>query len=223
MRKRATFLSLAALCAPSGNQGYAPQLPSSFAAAVTNRYFPLIPGTALTYAGGGETNTVEVLSTTRLVHGVVATVVRDRVFVNGSLIEETFDWYAQDPAGNVWYLGEDSKEYRKGELISTAGSWEWGKGGALPGIIMWSDPGAHLGAGYRQEYLKGEAEDWGKVVALNQSVKVPFGRRDDCVKIEEWSPLEPGRGYKFYCPGIGMMLETSQSGGERSRLTSRTP
>ncbi|MEW6747560.1 MAG: hypothetical protein AB1486_32920 [Planctomycetota bacterium] len=31
------------------------------------------------------------------------TIVVDRVFVDSELIEETFDWFAQDVDGNVWY------------------------------------------------------------------------------------------------------------------------
>ena len=41
-------------------------------------------------------------------------------------------------AGNVWYLGEDSKEILNGQVLNTEGSWEWGKDGALPGKFMWS-------------------------------------------------------------------------------------
>ena len=46
------------------------------------------------------------------------------------LLENTLDWYAQDTAGNIWYLGEDTKEYEDGMLVSTAGSFEHGVDGA---------------------------------------------------------------------------------------------
>jgi hypothetical protein len=42
--------------------------------------------------------------------GVATTVVHDQAFVKGELVEDTFDWFAQDSAGNVWYVGEDTKE-----------------------------------------------------------------------------------------------------------------
>jgi len=45
------------------------------------------------------------------------------------LVEETYDRYAQDKDGNVWYL-EDSKKIEDGEVVSTAGSWEAGVDGA---------------------------------------------------------------------------------------------
>jgi hypothetical protein len=153
-----------------------------------------------------------VLSATRVVNGVVATAVRDRVYIDDQLVEDTEDWYAQDVAGNVWYLGEDSKEIRNGQVDSRAGSWQWGQDGALPGIIMWANPAAHLNEEYRQEYLRGEAEDWGKVVATSQTVTVPHGTLTGCIKTEDWNGLEPDEvESKFYCPNIGFVLETFES------------
>lgn len=200
---------------------YTPELPAEWAAAVSNPYFPLVPGTTYEYSGqtedGLETITVEVLATTRMVNGVTATVVRDRVFLESSLIEDTYDWYAQDAAGNVWYLGEDSREIRNGQVISTAGSWEWGVDGALPGIIMWADPAAHIGQAYRQEFYRRKAEDWGKVVAVGQTVTVPFGTLTDCIKTEDWSGLESDSlEDKYYCPQIGVTLEVHED--ERVQL-----
>ena len=42
--------------------------------------------------------------------------------------------------GNVWYLGEDTKEYKDGQVSSTKGSWEHGVDGAYAGIIMPAKP-----------------------------------------------------------------------------------
>jgi hypothetical protein len=116
---------------------------------------------------------------------VIATVVWDREWLNDALIEETYDWYAQDKEGNVWYLGEDSKEYENGKAANSKGSWEAGVDGAKPGIIMKGDP--KIGDSYRQEYLKGKAEDMADVVALSESVAVPFGTFTDCLKTRDWS------------------------------------
>ena len=200
---------------------YDPDIPATWAAAVDNPLFPLLQGTIYQF-GGAEDIKVEVTGT-RVVNGVTATEVRDRVFVNGELVEDTFDWYAQDPDGNVWYLGEDTKEYEYGQVVSTAGSWEWGVGGALPGIIMYADPAAHLGERYRQEYLAGVAEDFGKVTATNVSVTVPFGSLTGCVRTEDTSGLEPGlKEVKTYCPGLGNVLTAQPDGSDRVELTGVT-
>ena len=77
---------------------------------------------------------------TKVILGVTCTVVDDKVWLDGELIEATLDWYTQDIDGNVWYMGEDSKEYEDGKVESTEGSWEAGVDGAKPGIIMMSNP-----------------------------------------------------------------------------------
>ena len=192
--------------------------PANFVVGVTNPLFPLVPGTTFSFAGdtedGRETILVEVLDQTRNVQGITAAVVRDRVYLDGSLIEDTYDWYAQDTDGNVWYLGEDSKEIEDGRVVSTAGSWEAGVDGALPGIIMWADPAAHVGEEYFQEYFPGTAMDKGKVVAVNLGVQVPAGSFTGCVETEDWNPLEPGvTERKFYCPNLGFVKEMKVRGG----------
>jgi hypothetical protein len=53
-----------------------------------------------------ERNEVIVTDETRIVPGVTTTVVWDRVWRDNGLIEETYDWYAQDRGGNVWYSGD---------------------------------------------------------------------------------------------------------------------
>lgn len=197
---------------------YEPEIPGAWAPAVTNPLFPLSPGTTYTFRGetedGIETTAVEVYGDTKTIMGVVATVVRDRVYLDGALVEDTWDWYAQDTDGNVWYLGEDSREIENGEVVGTGGSWEWGVNGALPGIIMWADPGAHVGEEYRQEYYRRKAEDWGKVAATNESVTVPYGSFDGCLKTEEWNALEKDtREAKWYCPQVGFVKEITLQGG----------
>ena len=212
--------------AASTTQAVLPTFPDAdqFVAVVDNPYYPLIPGTTFEYRTetdeGVETNTVEVTSDTKVILGVTATVVHDQVFLDGELTEDTFDWYAQDTQGTIWYLGEQSCEVEDGECVSTEGSWEAGVDGALPGIIMWADPEAHQGQTYRQEYLPGSAEDVAKVIGTNASVETPYGSFSGCLETMDWSPLEsPSREHKFYCPGTGLVMEVAPSeGNERSVL-----
>ncbi|TFG47828.1 MAG: hypothetical protein E4H38_07485 [Gemmatimonadales bacterium] len=204
---------------------YNPDIPTAWAPSVTNQWFVLEPGAIATFAAvtaeGAESTSVEVLPATRDVNGVTATAVLDRVLLDGSLIEETYDWYAQDIDGNVWYLGEDSKEYDNGMVVSSAGSWEWGVGGALPGIIMWADPSAHIGEAYRQEYDKGNAEDWAKVLRVGETITVPAGTYTGCIKTEDWNGLSSGREHKYYCSSLGVVLEIGKRGnGTRTELVS---
>lgn len=221
----ATWCALAPLgCSgddPLGPQDYDPDIPTQWSASVTNPFFPLAPGSHRVYESddGAEMVVIDVLAAPRDVNGVSATVVHDRVFEAGELVEETFDWYAEDADGNVWYLGEDSREIEDGQVVSTTGSWEWGVDGALPGIYMWAAPVDHLGEEYRQEYAAGVAEDWGKVVEVGRDVSVPAGDFAGCVHTEDWNGLDSGpRENKYYCSGIGPTLEV-EPGGTRVELT----
>ena len=226
-RRRAAVLTIAMATLGCGggptSPPYDPVIPTSWAPTVSHPFFPLIPGTRSDFraetSNGVETSRVEVLSETRTIMGVTATIVHDQVFLDGSLTEDTFDWFAQDADGNVWYLGEDTRELDHGQLTRTEGSWEWGVAGALPGVVMWADPSAHMAEEYRQEYLKGVAEDLAVVVGLDETVQVPAGSLSGCLRTRERNALESGSTeYKYYCRDVGTVLETDGSGGERNEL-----
>ena len=183
-----------------------------------NDFFPLVALKTYTYEGTDEDNesvTVEeaYLDETKVVMGVTCRVVRAREWVDDELVEDTFDWYAQDHHGNVWYFGEDTKEYEDGSVVSSEGSWEAGVDGALPGLIM---PASLIpGLWYRQEYYKGHAEDVGQIVGLDRSVTVPYGTFDNCLQTAEWNLLEPGVvEYKYYAPGVGLVKVEAAKGEE---------
>jgi len=198
--------------------------PTNFSGhAVDNPWFPLTPGTTLVYKGTKDgksgTDIFHVTHRTRLVAGVRATVVEDTTTLNGRISEHTFDWYAQDDHGNVWYVGERTAEYsRDGKVTSTEGSWEAGVNGAQPGIFMPAHP--HVGDTFRQEFLAGEAEDHFRIMTLDGSRTVPYGSFDGVMRTREWTPLEPGvRDAKYYVKGIGEIEETAVRGPvERFRL-----
>jgi hypothetical protein len=203
---------------PGDGGAYRPALdPATVAARVDNPYLPFLPGAHWVYEGtsseGDERTEVTVLDERRRVMGLDAVVVRDTVSVDGAVIEDTYDWYAQDADGNVWYVGEDTAEYEDGEVVSTEGSWEAGVDGALPGVVMWADPQA--GQAYRQEYFPGQAEDMAQVLATGQRVDVAGRAYDDVIVIREWNPLEPGVvEEKSYAPGVGPVLEAQTEGGD---------
>ncbi|NIN71023.1 MAG: hypothetical protein GTO46_03615 [Gemmatimonadetes bacterium] len=206
--------------AQEATQAYAPAIDAArFVTNVDNQYFPLVPGTTFVYEtpDGGERVEVIVTEETKTIMGVTCMVVMSHEFEDGELVEETADWYAQDMDGNVWYFGEDTKEYEDGEVVSTAGSWEAGVDGAQPGIIMKGAPA--VGQSYRQEYYAGRAEDMGEVLALQESVTVPYGSFENLLKTKEWTPLEPGdEEHGYYAPGVGLVLEAE--GDDRLELIS---
>ena len=213
---------------PGDGGDYRPEIdPADFVDEIDNRYLPLRPGSRWVYEGNDEGQTerieVEVTDDRREVMGISAVVVRDTVHVDGELAEDTFDWFAQDREGNVWYLGEDSREYEDGQVSSTEGSWEAGVDGALPGIVMPADP--TVGDAYRQEYYAGEAEDLAEVSGLDVSESVAYGNFDNLLVIAEWNPLEPDvTEDKYYAPGVGTVLEVTTAGGEgRIELVEFTP
>jgi len=200
----------------------------NFVRTVDNPWFPLKPGTTLRYRGAkdGKPNVdvVTVTSKTKDVLGVPATVVHDAIYDNrGHVIEDTFDWYAQDKRGNVWYLGEGTKELdSKGHVTSREGSWQSGVHGAVAGIFMPAHP--KVGQSYRQEYLKGQADDHFKILSLKTSVKVPALSSGAAMLTQEMTPLEPGVvDHKYYVRGIGTVdEETVKGGSETNVLTSVT-
>jgi hypothetical protein len=191
--------------------------PADFVAEIDNPYWPMSPGSTWVYRetdAEGAVQRVEVTVTdrTKTILGIEATVVHDVVTEDGELIEDTFDWYAQDTAGNVWYLGETTKEFDNGKVSTTKGSWEAGVDGAQAGIIVPADP--EVGMTYRQEYYAGEAEDEGEVLSLDERAEVPFGSFANLLMTKDTTPLEPDiLEHKFYAEGVGPILALGLSGG----------
>ena len=204
---------------PAPTRGpYAPSIdPAKFAPAVDNRYFPLEPGTTLRYKGVSEdgktpqTDVATVTRRTRRILGVTCTVVRDAVSSRGKPVERTDDWYAQDKQGNVWYFGEDSRDYRRGSYVRGSDSWEAGVDGAQPGIIMEATP--RPGDTYRQEYYRGHAEDQARVLGNGGAAKVAYGSFRRTLATVERTRLEPHvRERKLYAAGVGEIKSQVVSG-----------
>jgi len=188
---------------------------------IDNPYFPVVPGTTWTYEAEGiddetgeplfETNVVEVLTETRTILGVEVRIVRDRVFVEGRVMEDTFDWYAQDDNGNVWYLGEDVSNFEydaDGNLIGTNhdGHWEAGVDGGTPGTIMQADP--RIGDRYYQEFQPGGVLDHAEVLSRDETIDTALGTFSNVLRTKDVSVREPfGLAHKVYAPGLGVIGE----------------
>ena len=183
-------------------------------------FWPMARGSRWVYRetdAEGAVQKVEVTVTdqSKTILGIEATVVHDIVTEDGEVVEDTIDWYAQDSAGNLWYLGEDTKEFEGGKVVTTEGSWEAGVKGAQPGIILPAAP--TVGMTYRQEYYAGQAEDAAEVLSLGEHVVVPVGTFDGVLQTKDFTPLDPANvEHKFYALGVGP-VQVIQVGGGSSR------
>jgi hypothetical protein len=192
--------------------------PADFTARIDNPFFPLPPGITFIYRGKREDlkqrDEFAVTDRTLVIDGVTCRVVHDRVFERGLLRENTFDYFAQDRDGNVWYFGEDTEELDKhGNVVSTAGTWRVGVGGAQPGVIMEAHP--QVNDHYFQELAAPLAEDEAIVLNLHETVAVPLARFTNCLLTKEFTQLEPGNiEHKFYARGIGFVLGVVVKGGK---------
>ena len=194
--------------------------PADFQTAIDNPLHPLTPGDEWTYEGEevdpdtGESFTtrveVAVLSETDTVAGVEVVVVRDRAFEDGELVEETLDYYAQHKDGSVYYFGERVDNYEDGEVVNHDGSWLAGEGDNQPGIAMPAAP--DVGAVFEQEKAPGIAEDRSTVLSAGETVTVPAGTFEGCIKTKDENPLDNATETKFFCPGVGFVREEFEEG-----------
>ena len=195
--------------------------PADFASPRANSYYPLRPGTVTTLRGTDEgerlVERTYVTHRVRTIQGVRTHVVRDILRrADGSLAENTTDWYAGDNAGNVWYFGEATATYdRKGHVDSREGSWEAGRNGARAGLIMPAHP--HAGQAYRQEFYPGHAEDQAWIVGRFFRAHTPLRTFTHVVRTFEWTRLEPGVvSVKLYARGVGIVKEADVAGGSET-------
>jgi hypothetical protein len=193
--------------------------PAKFGRRIDNRYLPFQPGTRTVAKGVAENGRTPqrdaqvVTDRKRKVDGVRCVVVRDTVSSRGKPVERTFDWYTQDKHGNVWYFGENSKDYQHGHWVQSDGSWEAGVHGAQPGVMMMAHP--KRGIAYRQEYYRGHSEDQAQVLGHRRRVNVPYGTFHHTLGTRERSRLEPGVAEKkWYARGVGEIKSKDVKGSK---------
>ena len=233
------------ICAAVGESRYDPDFsPPLFESdfrnlSRTNRYMPLAIGNRWEYSGSGELVKIEILARTKLIAGVQCIVQRDEVFKEGFIAEDTSDWFAQAKDGNVWYCGEEVKDYEtfgddrpvSPELVSIDGSFKVGRDLAKPGIIFLANP--QPGKTYREEVALANAEDVSQIVAndygygkqpeLDRFVPrslVQLLCHGDCVVTEAFTAMNPAKvERKYFTPGVGFLLQVVPATGETAQLT----
>ncbi len=191
--------------------------PAEFTTDIDNPYWPMTPGNRWVFtetAPDGTRQHIDIVVTrrTRMISGIEARVVHDVATEHGELVENTYDWYAQDSGGTIWYLGEFTREYEDGEVVSTAGSFEHGADGAQAGVAVPAKPTP--GCSYRQEYSAGVAEDRGRTLTTKDDIKVRGVRYRDVLSTSDRTPLEPFvLEHKFYASGVGPVEAVEVSPG----------
>jgi hypothetical protein len=219
-----TATSAAATSLPEGSKPFKMN-PADFTTEIDHPYWPMRPGSRWIFRetdaqGSVSRVVVTVLDKTKTIMGIEARIVHDQVSEDGEVKEDTFDWYAQDAEGNLWYLGEDTTEYENGKPKTKEGSWEAGVDGAFAGVILPAHP--QVGMTYREEYYKGHAEDGASILSVDAFAKVPYGTFDHGIQTRNFSGIEPDTiEEKIYAKGVGVVLEITVSGGsDRTELVS---
>ena len=219
---RQQFDARLAACERLGPAPYDPVInPANFVSRIDNPYFPLQPGKTFIYEGhtaaGFEHVEFAVTHNTKVILGVTCIEVRDMVFTDGKLTEDTLDWFAQDKDGNVWYFGENTHELEGGLITTIHGTFAAGVNGDKAGIIMKAHPA--VGDFYRQEFSLANAEDFAETLSVTESVTVPAGWFSNCLKSQETTPLETDLlEHKFFAPGVGNVLTIDANSGDRVEL-----
>jgi hypothetical protein len=219
-----TATGAAATSLPVGSKPFKMN-PADFTTEIDHPYWPMKAGSRWIFRetdaeGSVSRVVVTVLNKTKTIMGIEARIVHDQVTDDGEVQEDTFDWYAQDAEGNLWYFGEDTTEYKNGKPKTKEGSWEAGVDGALAGVILPAHP--EVGMTYREEYYKGHAEDGASILSVDAFAKVPYGTFDDGIQTRNFSGIEPDViEEKIYAKGVGVVLEITVSGGsDRTELVS---
>jgi hypothetical protein len=203
-----------------------------------NPYFPLVQGNVWEYAGMfeedgemvSESITVTVTDKVKSIAGIRCLVVRDVVTKNGQLVEDTDDWFAQDTAGNLWYCGEEVKDFEtfdgdeppNSELVAIDGSFKAGREGDEAGMLLPFVP--VVGELIRQEVSFTNAEDIIEILGIDADESSQFAVcNGQCLVTRDFSPLAPGvEENKYYLPGIGLVVEIDLETGDRVELINFT-
>ena len=197
-----------------------PLNPSDFTTEIDNPFLTWRPGTTFVAKDSDGSRVVtEVTRETRVVDGVTTVVVRDIAYDGKNVVEDTFDWYAQDRAGNVWYFGEDTTSFEEDGTTSKAGSFESGVAGARAGIVMLANP--EVGDNYFQEQAPGVAEDQATVLSVDASESVAYGNFvGGLLQTHDFTELDlTALEDKYYAEGIGFVLATTPDGGREELIS----
>ncbi|MFN8444075.1 MAG: hypothetical protein U0175_25055 [Caldilineaceae bacterium] len=93
-----------------------------------------------------------------------------------SLVEVTYEYYAQADDGGVYLLGEEISNYEEGKLVDHEGSWLAGQDGAMPILIMPAKPA--VGVFYTAQPSTNSPFQSIEMVSVTQNTTTPLGSTD---------------------------------------------
>ena len=171
-----------------------------------NRFFILKIGHQLVLESPREKVVITVLDETKKVGDILTRVVEEREWLDGELKEVSRNFFAQcKEHGDVFYFGEEVDDYEDGKIVRHSGEWRADEEDSKAGIMM---PGTILlGARHYQE-IAPAAMDRAEIIRMDITMKTPAGTFENCIRVEESSPLEPGDlSLKTYAPGVGVIQD----------------
>lgn len=198
-----------------------------------NRWEPMKPGTQWVRDGGTDVGHRRVphrvirtvTDVQRTVDGVRTVAVMDRDVDAGQIAQESLDYLAQDKRGNVWFMGSYTEEYEGGHFVSVRDAWLSGVKGGRAGILMLADPRAGTPP-YSIAKPPGDDPDVAEVVKTGQLQCVPLKCFKNVLVIREGKASAIDNEFKFYAPGVGLVLNTPHSASKHhdlERLINQTP
>ena len=204
---------------------------------IDNAFFPFLPSAVKVFVGsdhGTKINAIDhYFNSTRTfrLNGkkVSCRILVEEAYENAELVERSFNYFAQADDGSVYYFGEVVDNYEDGVIANHEGSWLVGGathssdppdiGNATrPALFMPANP--ELGDVFKPEDLYPIVDETAEIVGVDLDVRVPSGKYDGVIAVEESTRLDPATELKWYAPGVGVVKVKAK--GEKLRLVLST-
>jgi hypothetical protein len=160
--------------------------------------------------GGGERIVRKVADSTRVVAGTECLVLEEHEYAKGKLKEISYNFFAQDPDGNVYYFGEDVDNYKDEEVVGHSGAWIVGDKTKEPCLFMPAT--LHTGFSFKRENSPPAADEHDQVGEKDATLKVPAGEFTGVLVVYERDrkPGPPWKEKKYYASGVGLISENGE-------------
>ncbi|MBI5431812.1 MAG: hypothetical protein HZA52_03160 [Planctomycetes bacterium] len=179
-----------------------------FSASITHPFLPLSSVRYAELRSDDELVVREVLDETRRAGDVECLILAEKEYEDGELAEISYNYFAQDPEGNVWYFGEEVDDYEDGRVVGHGGAWLVGRNAVEPCLIMPAHP--TVGLRFKSENSPPDAEEFDEVAAIDATLNVPVGAYRGVVVIREGDVAGKWKERKFYAAGVGLIRENEE-------------